>query len=70
MSASLVKAGAIVVGNPPSKSPSLVTYPACDEQVQKLTTELEGRKQIRAGRASPETVKNQAGQMITELYPP
>ena len=31
---SLVKAGAVVVGNPPRKSPSLVNYPECDRQVE------------------------------------
>ena len=30
---SLVKAGAIIIGNPPHKSPSLVNYPACDQMV-------------------------------------
>jgi hypothetical protein len=32
---SLVKEGAVIVGNPPAKSPSLVNYPACDQQVAK-----------------------------------
>ena len=30
---SLVNAGAIIIGNPPIKSPSLVNYPACDQEV-------------------------------------
>ncbi len=30
---SLVNQGAIVIGNPPRKSPSLVNYPACDQDV-------------------------------------
>ena len=30
---SLVKVGAVIVGNPPAKSPSLVNYPAFDQQV-------------------------------------
>ncbi len=30
---SLVKEGAFIVGNPPFKSPSLVNYPECDQQV-------------------------------------
>ena len=38
----LVKAGATIVGNPPLKSPSLVGYPACDEEVQNLSKELWG----------------------------
>jgi len=66
--ASLVKAGATVVGNPPSKSPSLVNYPACDEQVRKLADELWGSKQIYPGTASGITSKYSSGQMVTELY--
>jgi len=38
----LVQAGATVIGNPPRKSPSLVGYPACDEQVQALAKALWG----------------------------
>jgi len=30
---SLVEAGAVIVGNPPKKSPSLVGYPICDQKV-------------------------------------
>ena len=30
---SLVTEGAIIIGNPPVKSPSLVNYPACDQEV-------------------------------------
>ncbi len=30
---SLVKAGAVIIGNPPRKSPSLVNYPECDQLV-------------------------------------
>ncbi|MEL7586219.1 MAG: glycosyl hydrolase [Prolixibacteraceae bacterium] len=67
--ASLVKDGAAVVGNPPSKSPSLVNYPACDEQVQALVSELWGSKRIRPIKVSGETCQTQAGQMVTELYP-
>jgi alpha-L-rhamnosidase len=32
----LVQAGATVIGNPPSKSPSLVNYPTCDSAVSAL----------------------------------
>jgi hypothetical protein len=39
---SLVKAGAVVIGNPPSKSPSLVNYPACDSQVKVLASSIWG----------------------------
>ncbi len=38
----LVKAGAIIVGNPPLKSPSLMGYPACDAEVLALAKELWG----------------------------
>ena len=38
----LVKAGATVVGSPPLKSPSLMNYPACDDQVQALAKDLWG----------------------------
>ncbi len=38
----LVEAGATVVGSPPSKSPSLAGYPACDEKVQRLAADLWG----------------------------
>jgi hypothetical protein len=38
----LVAAGATVVGLPPLKSPSLVSYPACDDQVSKLAGEVWG----------------------------
>ena len=38
----LVKAGATVVGAPPSRSPSLENFPKCDAQVQALTRELWG----------------------------
>ena len=31
---SLIKEGGVIVGNPPVKSPSLVNYPACDQQVR------------------------------------
>jgi hypothetical protein len=38
----LVKAGATVLGPPPSRSPSLEHYPRCDAQVRKLAAELWG----------------------------
>ena len=36
----LVRAGGAVLGEPPSSSPSLENYPACDTQVRKLAGEL------------------------------
>jgi len=41
----LVEAGATVVGSPPRKSPSLSGYPACDEQVLAMASELWGSLQ-------------------------
>ena len=39
---SLVNAGAMVVGPPPVKSPSLTNYPACDEQVCNMARKMWG----------------------------
>ncbi len=38
----LVEAGAMVLGRPPRKSPSLTDYPRCDLEVKKLADELWG----------------------------
>ena len=38
----LVKAGATVVGTPPSRSPSLQNFPKCDAEVQTLAREIWG----------------------------
>jgi hypothetical protein len=38
----LVEAGATVVGTPPLRSPSLMGYPACDDDVQALASDLWG----------------------------
>lgn len=38
----LVENGATVIGAPPRKSPSLVDYPKCDQQVQELAAKLWG----------------------------
>lgn len=39
---SLVKDGAVIIGNPPMKSPSLVNYPECDKQVAAISTSMWG----------------------------
>ena len=39
---SLVKQGAVVIGMPPSKSPSLVNYPNCDKQVAAIAGKIWG----------------------------
>lgn len=42
----LVKAGATIIGTPPLKSPSLVGYPACDLEVQKIAIDLWGKLEV------------------------
>lgn len=44
----LVKAGAIITGNPPKKSPSLSNYPPCDRKVQEIALKLWGSIDIPA----------------------
>jgi hypothetical protein len=44
----LVKAGATVVGEPPSRSPSLADFPRCDEQVRQLAGEIWGAEKLPA----------------------
>ncbi len=67
--AALARDGALITGTPPVKSPSLVNYPACDEQVKSLVAELWGSQLIVPARASLITEANTAGQVSTELYP-
>ncbi len=38
----LVAAGATIIGSPPSRSPSLQHFPACDQEVQQLAAEIWG----------------------------
>ena len=42
----LVKAGAVVIGNPPVQSPSLVNYPNCDVFVETTAIKLWGQMEI------------------------
>ncbi|TWT81533.1 hypothetical protein CA13_29860 [Planctomycetes bacterium CA13] len=42
----LVEAGATVIGNPPVKSPSLVDYPACDDEVSRLAESIWGGAEV------------------------
>jgi hypothetical protein len=46
--ASLLRDGAIVVGHPPKRSPSLVGYPDCDSRVRELAGEIWGGSEIPA----------------------
>ncbi len=47
--AQLVQAGAAVLGAPPTRSPSLENFPACDAEVKKLAGELWGSKRVMTG---------------------
>ena len=44
----LLKAGATVVGEPPSQSPSMENFPVCDEQVRQLAAEIWGAEKLPA----------------------
>jgi hypothetical protein len=46
---SLIKDGATIIGNPPYKSPSLVNYPECDQQVKALTDNIWGKGAVPEG---------------------
>jgi hypothetical protein len=52
--AKLVADGAIVYGNEPEKSPSLVNYPVCDEEIKKLADELWDSGKIVSGKSFEE----------------
>jgi hypothetical protein len=39
----LIKNGAVVIGNPPAKSPSLTNYPACDDELRKCAERIWGK---------------------------
>lgn len=45
----LVKEGATLLGNPPQKSPSLVNYPQCDQEIKTLVQDLWGGSKWPAG---------------------
>ncbi len=42
----LIRKGAVIVGNPPVKSPSLSGFPRCDEQVRSLAEKIWGKLEI------------------------
>ncbi|RYG23007.1 hypothetical protein EON82_15370, partial [bacterium] len=56
----LVAEGATVVGNPPSRSPSLVGYPASDEEVRRLAGELWASGRFGKGRVFRDLAESQA----------
>jgi hypothetical protein len=43
---SLISNGATVIGNPPKRSPSLIGYPTCDQQIEKIVREIWGLGQL------------------------
>lgn len=47
---SLLEAGAVILGPPPQKSPSLVGYPQCDDEVLRLAREIWGQNSTFAQR--------------------
>ncbi len=80
----LVSAGATIVGAPPVKSPSLVGYPACDDEVRALAEDLWGRMDAPltvtkrsygkgavhwGGELSPPAPTLQQNQTLPPLYP-
>lgn len=54
----LVEAGAWVIGPKPKKSPSLVNYPQCDDEVQELSTELWDSGSIGSWKTATEALKD------------
>lgn len=55
---SLVEQGAVVLGPGPSRSPSLQNYPAADQQLQALTTQLWGSDPVKIRRVGKGLVMN------------
>jgi hypothetical protein len=53
----LVDAGALVIGSKPGKSPSLIGYPQCDAEVQRLADELWDNKKVISGTTAAEILK-------------
>ena len=51
----LIKNGAVVIGNPPSQSPSLVNYPACDDELRKCAERIWGKIASKAVETAPGT---------------
>jgi hypothetical protein len=73
----LTTAGATVIGAPPRKSPSLIGYPQCDQEVQKLAALLWGtgvpvaERNVGKGRVIYSSVKESkpATPPFADLYP-
>jgi len=70
----LIFQGAIVVGNPPIKSPSLSNFPQCDVEVKNKATEIWGLLEVSSALSTRNYGKGKiisGGQLFTnkELYP-
>ena len=79
----LVESGATVIGTPPKHAPSLVNYPACDQEVQQIAGELWGDPPVtertvgkgriivlpRAAASTPRQQGNYQEPVNAELYP-
>ena len=55
----LADAGALVIGPKPGKSPSLVSYPQCDIEVQRLSDELWDHRKVISGTTAAEVLQKQ-----------
>ena len=69
--ATLVQAGATLVGNPPRKSPSLSGYPGCDEHVSAQAKALWGALEVPPGQAERMVGKGRIvwGDALTKTLP-
>lgn len=80
----LVRIGAMLVGSPPKRSPSLENYPDCDRRVQEMAKTMWGSlerpeevtvrthgqgKIFWGGELSPEPVKSDSNPLEAQLYP-
>ncbi|MEZ5106569.1 MAG: glycosyl hydrolase [Draconibacterium sp.] len=72
----LLKKGAVMVGDPPLKSPSLVGYPECDDEVKRLSMNIwnsfktpEKETEISYGKGKLYWGGNYAKTDSTEIYP-
>ena len=55
----LADAGALVIGPKPGKSPSLIGYPQCDTEVQRLSDELWDNRKVLSGTTAAEVLTKQ-----------
>jgi hypothetical protein len=75
----LIKNGAVVVGNPPVKSPSLTNYPACDEELLKCAERIWGNLNVNKEIGAAKEIKYGKGMILwdgvyskyaeNEIYP-